>query len=80
MELFKKDISKYSVRGKWILYFMVNLSEFMRENASFFAPSLKTEKIKSTCSCEPTKAVAVLGPRCTKIPRTLNLFLKNTCN
>lgn len=30
----------YSVRGKWAIYFMAQLGEYMRMNADFFAPSL----------------------------------------
>lgn len=39
MECFSKNISHYSVRGKWILCFMAEVGEYMRLNANVFAPS-----------------------------------------
>lgn len=76
---FKEHSDKYFVRGKWILYFMVELSEFMRKNFAFFAPSLKSdrEKLKATCSIDSSKAFAVLAPRC-NIASTLKAFLDST--
>jgi hypothetical protein len=76
---FKRYRDKYFVRGKWILYFMVELSEFMRKNFHSFAPSLADgrEKLKATCGVEPSKSLPVLAPRC-NITKEIKLFLDNT--
>ena len=77
---FNQQPNEYFVRGKWILYFMVELSEFMRNNFKNFAPSLavdkEREKLKPTCNIDSTKSIPILAPRCI-ITRELEIFLNN---
>ncbi|MDC4245075.1 DUF4435 domain-containing protein [Clostridium perfringens] len=78
---FNMHKNEYSVRGKWIIYFMVELSEFMRNNFTFFSPSLskdnERERLKPTCNIESTKATPVLAPRCTITEELKNFMNKN---
>lgn len=80
MECFSKNISYYSVRGKWILCFMAEVGEYMRLNANVFAPSLKTTgKIPLTCSVPASQCLSALAPYCAEaIPERLDHFLNIT--
>ena len=59
---------------------MVALSDFMRDNANYFAPSLKTNgKIHATCSINPSKCLPALAPYCNaKVPERLQKFISST--
>lgn len=80
IELIIKNIEHYSVRGKWILFFMAELGEFMRLHADHFAPSLEfSGKIPATCSIASSQCLPALAPHCnTKTPERLQRFLSNT--
>lgn len=80
IEQFDNNKSHYSVRGKWLLFFMAELGEFMRLHPSFFAPSLeKTEKIPPTCAVASSQSLTALAPTCSpNIPDSLKEFLTNT--
>ena len=80
IQFIKQNIEHYSVRGKWILYFMAELSEFMRMHADYFAPSLESKgKIQATCSFSSTQCLPVLAPHCnTKVPEHLLQFVSST--
>ena len=80
MEYFSKNISHYSVRGKWILCFMAEVGEYMRLNANVFAPSLKTTGIiPPTCSVPTSQCLSALAPYCAEaITERLDHFLNIT--
>lgn len=75
-----QNIEQYSVRGKWSLYFMAELGEYMRLHADNFAPSLESKgKIPPTCAIASSQCLPALAPHCnTKTPERLQHFLSNT--
>ena len=79
LNLIKRDIVHYSVRGKWSLCFLAEIGEFMRLNPKVFAPSLNREKLSPTCAVPATQCFSALAPYCTEtIPSRLNDFLNVT--
>ena len=73
-------IGHYSVRGKWILWFLAETGEYMRKHANLFAPSLKSEgKIPPTCSVATSQCLSVLAPYCDNPSPRLVAFLSRTC-
>ena len=80
IQFIKENIAHYSVRGKWSLFFMAELGEFMRVNADHFAPSLTSgKKISATCSFASTQCLPALAPYCNKtIPQRLQHFISST--
>lgn len=79
IEIIKNNREHFSVRGKWLLYFMAEVGETMRKNANYFAPSLKKEgAIPVTCSVPARKCLPALAPYCTTPPDSLTEFLERT--
>ena len=80
IQKFMRYNEHYSVRGKWAVYFMAQLGEYMRMNADFFAPSLGGQKkISPTCAVTPQQCFTVLAPYCCNIiPERLKETLEQT--
>lgn len=79
IEKFRKDKSHYWVRGKWDIYFMAYLGDFMRQHAKIFAPSLQKEKLNPVCDVSCTKCSTALAPYWKKpVPQSLELFINQT--
>lgn len=79
IELITKNRENFSVRGKWLLYFLAEVGETMRMNANYFAPSLSSEgKIPATCTVSSEQCLPVLAPHCNTPPCSLTDFLENT--
>ena len=79
IEKFRKDKSHYWVRGKWDIYFMAYLVDFMRQHAKIFAPSLQKEKLNPVCDVSCTKCSTALAPYWKKpVPQSLELFINQT--
>ena len=80
IQKFMRYNEHYSVRGKWAVYFMAQLGEYMRMNADFFAPSLGgKKKISPTCAVTPQQCFTVLAPYCCNIiPERLKETLEQT--
>ena len=80
IETIRKNKDHYSVRGKWILCFLAETGEYMRNNANLFAPSLKSKgKISPTCAVTSTQCLSVLAPYCDTPSPRLSAFLSQTC-
>lgn len=80
ISLFKNRPQEYHIRGKWLIHFMISCGDFMRLHYHRFCPSLKVKaekRLRPICEIQPTKAVAILGPRCHDIPPSLKQFMKN---
>lgn len=79
IEIIKNNREHFSVRGKWLLYFMAEVGEIMRIHANHFAPSLMSEgKIPVTCSIASSQCLPALAPYCNTPPCSLAIFLANT--
>ena len=76
IEFIENNMEHYSVRGKWNLFFMVRIGEFMRVHASIFAPSLGCDVTSKTCDIFPTRSFTALAPNQKKIPESLEVFKK----
>lgn len=74
------NMDRYSVRGKWMLYFMAAFGEYVRLHAAEFAPSLGvSDKASQTCSVHPSQCFVAIAPYCTEeIPPSLDSFLQTT--
>lgn len=80
IEIIENNKDHYSVRGKWILFFLAEAGESMRINASLFAPSLNSKgKTPPTCSVASTQCLSVLAPYCDTPSPRLSAFLSHTC-
>ncbi len=81
-DLFNRYPEHYSVRGKWILFFMAEMGVYMRLNVKKFAPSLYFEgkKLHPTCGeISTAKCLATLAPYSMRnAPESLNRFLDGT--
>lgn len=77
---FSLEKENYSVRGKWYLFFMAEVGEFMRLNSNLFAPSLgRVGKINPTCAVLTTQCLSVLAPYFVNdVPIRLREFLNDT--
>ena len=79
IETIKNEREHFSVRGKWLLYFMAEVGEIMRSHAEVFAPSLNREgKIPPTCTVPSSKCLPALAPYCNAIPKSLQCFMNET--
>jgi len=80
IEQFNNNAAHYSVRGKWLLFFMAELGEYMRIHPACFAPSLKNEqKLSPTCAVASSQVLTALAPNCSSsIPDSLKNFLTHT--
>lgn len=80
--IFEKDRENYSVRGKWALGFMVEILEYIMNNAQDYAPSLymgETDAPKRLCQLTQDGTMVMLAPRI-KTVRSLEIFLETNIN
>lgn len=74
------NLDHFSVRGKWILFFLAEVGEYMRKNANLFAPSLSAKgRVSPTCAVSSSQCLSVLAPYCYKSSSRLDAFLLKTC-
>lgn len=78
---FEDDKKNYSVRGKWALAFMVEVLEYIMDNARIYAPSLyketeETNAPKRLCQLTQDGTMGVLAPRI-RATKSLEIFLSS---
>ena len=79
---FEQDKKNYSVRGKWALGFMVEMLEYIMNNARQYAPSLYSGKIntpKRLCQLTEGGTMIMLAPRIRPVS-SLERFLEFNIN
>ena len=79
---FEQDKKNYSVRGKWALGFMVEVLEYIMENAQKYVPSLysgETNGPKRMCQLTEGGTMVMLAPRI-QPARSLETFLESNIN
>lgn len=79
---FEKNGEKYSVRGKWALGFMVEMLEYIMDNACEYVPSLytgETNAPKRLCQLTEGGTMVMLAPRIKPV-RSLETFLEYNIN
>lgn len=79
---FEQDKKNYSVRGKWALGFMVEVLEYIMNNAQKYVPSLYSGEInvpKRLCQLTEGGTMAILAPRIRTVS-SLDEFLKLNIN
>ena len=79
---FEQDKKNYSVRGKWALGFMVEVLEFIMDNAQKYVPSLyrgETNGPKRMCQLTEGGTMVMLAPRIQPVS-SLETFLESNIN
>lgn len=79
---FEKDKKNYSVRGKWALGFMVEVLEYIMDNAQKYVPSLYSEETnapKRMCQLTEGGTMVMLAPRIKPVS-SLETFLESNIN
>lgn len=79
---FEQDKKNYSVRGKWALGFMVEVLEYIMNNAQKYVPSLYSGEInapKRVCQLTEGGTMAILAPRIRPVS-SLEKFLQLNIN
>lgn len=79
---FEQDKKNYSVRGKWALGFMVEVLEYIMNNAQKYVPSLYSGEInvpKRVCQLTEGGSMAILAPRIRPVS-SLEKFLQLNIN